>query len=110
MLPRILVMGAGITGSCVALELTRRGHDVTLVDQAHQPMTAASLHNEGKLHLGFVYASDPRHATHAVMLEGSLSFAPILASLTGATCRDLGPSSPFYYAVPHDSQISGRHP
>ena len=28
---RILVMGAGITGSCLALELERQGYHVTLV-------------------------------------------------------------------------------
>jgi glycine/D-amino acid oxidase-like deaminating enzyme len=54
------VLGAGIMGCCLALELAQRGRRVDLLDLAPAPMTGASLHNEGKLHLGFVYAKDPR--------------------------------------------------
>jgi glycine/D-amino acid oxidase-like deaminating enzyme len=105
MLPRILIMGAGITGSCLALRLEQDGCDVTLVDQARLPMTGASLNNEGKLHLGFVYAKDPWSATHPIMVEGSLSFLAVLSRLTGVTRGGIAPSRPFYYAIPRDSQV-----
>lgn len=99
------VLGAGIMGCCLALELSRRGHRVELIDRAAVPMTGASLHNEGKLHLGFVYANDPRQATHVVMARGSLSFAPILERLTGHDPAAYRASLPFQYFVPRDSQL-----
>jgi hypothetical protein len=102
---RILIMGAGITGSCLALALDAEGRDVTLVDSAPFPVMGASLHNEGKLHLGFVYANDPFRKTYQVMLEGSLTFSTIIQHLTGSSVNDLEASKPFFYAVPNDSQV-----
>ena len=99
------VLGAGIMGSCLALELAQRGYGVDLIDLAAVPMTGASLHNEGKLHLGFVYAKDPLKATHQVMLRGSLAFARILEKLTGCREEALMASRPFHYYVPLDSQV-----
>jgi len=69
-------------------------------------MTGASLHNEGKLHLGFVYANDPTKATHGLMVSGSLSFARIIRELTGALPADYLPSRPFHYLIPRDSLLT----
>jgi hypothetical protein len=68
-------------------------------------MTGASLHNEGKLHLGFVYASDPLKQTHKLMLRGSLAFARLLEELCGCEPHQLSPSKVFHYFVPNDSQL-----
>ena len=46
----------------MALELARHGVEVDLFDRPTRPMTGASGHNEGKLHLGYVYANDPTPA------------------------------------------------
>lgn len=100
------VLGAGIMGCCLALALAKRGHQVTLIDRASMPMTGASLHNEGKLHLGFVYAKDPLKETHKQMARGSLSFSRIIEQLTGRRPDTMLPSSPFHYFVPVDSQLS----
>lgn len=99
------VLGAGIMGCCLALELARRGRSVDLFDLAATPMLGASLHNEGKLHLGYVYAKDPHKETHGLMLRGSLSFARIVEGLTGACVDCFLPSQPFHYFVPVDSQL-----
>lgn len=99
------VLGGGIMGCCLALELARRGRRVTLVDRAPMPMMKASLHNEGKLHLGFVYGKDPHKATHGLLARGSLAFARILESLTAQPLETLRPSAPFHYYVPADSQL-----
>lgn len=99
------VLGAGIMGSCLALELAKRGCRVDLFDLASVPMTGASLHNEGKLHLGFVYANDPLRQTHGLMLRGSLAFSRIIKMLTGCGAESLSPSRPFHYFVPVDSQL-----
>lgn len=103
--PDVAVLGAGIMGACLALALAQRGYKVDLIDQADMPVTGASLHNEGKLHLGFVYAKDPTGNTHTIMLRGSLAFARILKQLTGCSADDFQVSAPFQYFVPNDSQL-----
>lgn len=99
------VLGAGIMGCCLALELSRRGYRVYLIDLADRPMRGTSLHNEGKLHLGFVYANDPTGETFRLMVRGSMSFAAILERLTGTGPDSLGISEPFHYFLPVDSQL-----
>lgn len=99
----VVVVGAGLTGSCVALALASRDVDVLLVDQDERAMNRASLRNEGKIHLGFVYANDPSLATSTLMLEGAVSFGSILSDLVGDAFQDVGISTPFNYLVAHDS-------
>ena len=60
----VAVLGAGLQGACVALELARRGYRVLLIDQSSGCMQRASLASEGKIHLGLVYANDLRACLH----------------------------------------------
>ena len=76
----ILVLGAGLQGTGVALELARRRIPVTLVDQDPRPLNRASLRNEGKIHLGFIYANDRSLGTAFLQLEGALRFRGIVES------------------------------
>jgi len=99
------ILGAGIAGCCLALELAQRGYSVDLIDLANEPVTGASLHNEGKLHLGFVYANDPLEKTHRLMLRGSLTFARIIERLTGSGPAAYMTPQPFHYFVPVDSRL-----
>jgi len=101
----IVILGAGIMGCCLALELAQRGYNIDLIDLANEPMTGASLHNEGKLHLGFVYANDPLKMTHRLMLRGSLTFTRIIERLAGAGPTAFMTSQPFHYFVPVDSNL-----
>ena len=78
---RVAVLGAGIMGSCVALRLARAGCSVTLVDQAAAPMSGASRWNEGKIHLGFLYAADTSGRTAAALLPGGLAFRTLIEEL-----------------------------
>ncbi len=82
--PHVAVLGAGITGCATALFLARRGTRVTLFDAAAAPFTGASRWNEGKIHLGFLYAADPSLATARRVLPGGLAFARLTATLIGA--------------------------
>ena len=93
-------------GCCLALELAQRGYCVDLYDLASTPMTGASLNNEGKLHLGFVYAKDPIKDTHKLMIRGSLAFTRIIKKLTGQSVEALHPSEPFQYFIPNESQLT----
>jgi glycine/D-amino acid oxidase-like deaminating enzyme len=80
---RAAVLGAGIMGSAVAIELARRGLDVTLIDREAAPMAATSRWNEGKIHLGYLYGADPTTATAQHILPGSLQFAERARELIG---------------------------
>src|SRR5262247_824486 len=103
----IVVLGAGFQGVCVALGLQSQGHAVTLVDKAPDCMTRASLRNEGKIHLGFVYANDASFRTSALMLRSSLAFARLIEEWlkTRIDWRALT-SRPFVYVIAHDSLLS----
>lgn len=102
---RIAILGAGNAGSCAALELASRGLSVDLYDENDSPVRRASFHNEGKVHLGILYARDPSLRTARLMLEGAFAFAPLLRRWTGLEARDTVFSTPFFYAV-HEGTMS----
>ena len=77
-LPSVAVIGAGIQGIGVALELAARGVSVDLYEKTDRVHARASLANEGKIHLGYIYAHDTTLRTARRMIEGSWSFSPIL--------------------------------
>ena len=100
------MLGAGLQGVGVALELARRGAQVVLIDQDPRPLNRASLRNEGKIHLGFIYANDRSLATASLQLEGALRFRSILSRWLGSGDEWLVPSTPFYYLCARDSVLS----
>ncbi|MBI1785844.1 FAD-binding oxidoreductase [Candidatus Sumerlaeota bacterium] len=104
-IPPIVVLGAGLQGSCIALELARSGQEVLLLDQDPIPMNRASLRNEGKIHLGLIYANDPSLATGALQLEGALRFRALLSRWIGPAADQLSLSAPFHYLVANDSVL-----
>jgi glycine/D-amino acid oxidase-like deaminating enzyme len=101
-----LVLGAGLQGSAIALELARRGKAVTLVDQDSMPMNRASLRNEGKIHLGLIYAADTTLKTALLQLRGALNFYPLLRRWLGPAVGSIGISTPFTYLVARDSVMN----
>jgi len=100
-----VVIGAGLTGVTAALELARAGIDVALVEQDSVAFNRASLRNEGKIHLGFVFAHDASLATANLMIAGALRFRSLLSRLAGPEIDRLTRSHPFTYTVPHDSLL-----
>jgi glycerol-3-phosphate dehydrogenase len=105
--PDVLILGAGIQGACAALGLAHAGHRVHIVDAADDCMSRASLRNEGKIHLGLVYANDPTGRTSTLMLEAALLFSELINRWCGrplpwSTLR----SRPFSYVVHRDSMCS----
>jgi glycine/D-amino acid oxidase-like deaminating enzyme len=102
----VAVLGAGLTGSCTALELARRGHTVALLDQDPVPMNRASRRNEGKIHLGLIYAADSSLTTARLQLRGALSFGALLERWLGEDAHRLHLSTPFAYLVARDSVLS----
>lgn len=101
----VLILGAGLLGTGVALELARRGFDVALVERDAHPLGRASLRNEGKIHLGFIYANDRSRATAFLQLEGALHFRAIVERWVGPAEDWLVRSAPFHYLVATDSVV-----
>lgn len=97
-------MGGGFAGCCCALALAEQGADVVIYERESQLLSRAAIANEGKLHLGFVYAGDRSLATARTMLSGAFSFVPILTRLLGCA-PPLNVSDPFFYLVHRDSQV-----
>jgi glycine/D-amino acid oxidase-like deaminating enzyme len=81
----VAVLGAGIMGSATALHLARLGCRVMLFDRADAPFCGASRWNEGKIHLGFLYAGDSTMSTARAVVTGGLEFKDQVASLTAST-------------------------
>lgn len=102
---RVAVIGGGIQGSCVAMELAMRGGEVDLIESKHQLMDGASRHTEGKIHLGFVFAKDPTLKTADLMMKGAFSFAPLMQRWLGSGFADIPVSPAFDYVVHCDSLV-----
>jgi glycine/D-amino acid oxidase-like deaminating enzyme len=102
----VAVIGAGMAGAGVALELAVRGVPVVLIERDAQAFGRASLRNEGKIHLGLIYANDASLATARLQLRGALAFGGLLRRWLGAEAGRLQPSTPFHYVVAHDSLLS----
>jgi glycine/D-amino acid oxidase-like deaminating enzyme len=100
------MLGGGITGVCAALELAERGVEVDLYEQASQVVSRASYWNEGKVHLGFVYAQDRSRKTARTMVEGALRFRPLLERWIEGAVLDGATSDPFIYAVHRDTIVA----
>lgn len=103
---RVAVLGAGLLGSCTALELARHGVAVDLIDREDRCLAQTSSRNEGKIHLGYVYANDTTLRTARTMIRGGLSFAPLLRGWLGEELDRVPVSTPFQYVVHRDSLVS----
>ena len=102
----VVVIGAGLAGCVAALELKSAGVDVVLLDSERAPMSGASRHNEGKIHLGYVYSKDPTGRTVDLMQEGAMSFAPVLRRHLAHALDAIPISGPFDYVVHPESLMS----
>ena len=100
---RVAVLGAGIMGSSVALFLARRGIEVTLIDGASEPFFGASRWNEGKIHLGYLYAGDPTLETARNVLHGGLTFRRLTEELIGCSLEGVITPQDDIYLVHRDS-------
>jgi glycine/D-amino acid oxidase-like deaminating enzyme len=101
----VVVLGAGLQGTGVALELARRGVGVTLFERDERAMNRASLRNEGKIHLGLIYANDRSLGTAHLQLEGALKFRRTIARWIEDEADGLSCSAPFHYLVAPDSIV-----
>jgi len=101
---RIGILGGGLQGCCLALSLADRGFDVTLFDRNDRLLSRTAVANEGKVHLGYMYANDPSYLTARMMMQGALAFAPFFARHLGLAKNSMTVSRPAAYVVHRDSQ------
>lgn len=87
------------------MALADAGFEIEIYDRLAAPLAAASSHNEGKIHLGYVYANDPSLRTARLMVRGALSFERLLRRWIGSDVERIPVSSPFHYAVHKDSLV-----
>jgi glycerol-3-phosphate dehydrogenase len=91
----VAVIGAGVVGAATALELSRRGADVALLEAEPEPALQASATNSGVLHTGF--DSKPGELETELILRAALLRDPVLDALgiplirCGALVRSLAP-------------------
>ena len=69
---KILVIGAGIFGCCIAIELNKVGYEVILLEQNSDIMQRASKLNHNRIHFGFHYPRSVKTARQS--LDGLVSF------------------------------------
>jgi glycine/D-amino acid oxidase-like deaminating enzyme len=105
---RVGVLGGGLQGCCAALALAERGAEITLFDKNDALLSRAAVANEGKIHLGYMYAGDPTLSTAKTMMAGALSFAPFLERYLGQPVHSFSVSVPATYVVHRDSQQSAE--
>lgn len=102
----IAIFGAGILGTCTALELAERGHHVALFERNAEPFSEASLFNEGKLHMGFVYAADPTFRTAERMIRGGAHFLNFMRRWVPGAALHVLPARSFDYVVHRDTMVT----
>src|SRR5260370_12608277 len=106
---RVGVLGGGLQGCCVALSLAQHDIDVALFDRNDKLLSRAAVANEGKIHLGYMYANDPSHSTARMMMRGALVFAPSFARHLAFPYQPM-PASPPPPPVLHPHPPPTPHP
>lgn len=108
-----VIVGAGIHGISVALALASRGRKSLVLEASDSPFAGASVKNEGKIHLGFVYALDRTGETTRAMVEGSLAFAPLIDDWCDGFDWAAARSQQFAYVVMNEGlagpELIGSH-
>jgi hypothetical protein len=94
-----------LSGCWTPLALARHGIPRKIYSLNDQELLDASLHNEGKVHLGFLYARDRSLNTSRLMANGARHFRGIVARLTGFDVSE-ALSTPFLYGLHRESIVS----
>lgn len=102
----VAILGGGLQGCCTALALASQGITVTIFDGRSRLMDGAASANEGKIHLGYMYANDPSLTTAKLMMRGALSFEPFLRQHLSCSSEIFQLSQPAIYSVHRQSQVS----
>jgi len=104
---KALVLGAGIQGILVAMQLAKKGYEVKILDKSCKALNRASRFNEGKIHLGLIWANDRSFETANYILDSAMAFAPVIEELVGEKAPwQNWLSTPFDYVCMQDSMLN----
>ena len=92
-------------GASLALFLSRRGFHVCLFDRESAPLAGASRWNEGKIHLGYLYAADPSLETARRVIPGGLNFKPLISELIETDIAPYVTEQGDFYLVHRESVV-----
>jgi len=104
----IAVLGGGLQGCCIAMALADRGQEVVIFDRSDMLLSRAAVANEGKIHLGYMYAGDRSLRTAKMMMRGALFFAPFMSRRLGVPHDSFDVSEAAQYVVHRQSQKSAE--
>lgn len=102
---KVAIIGGGLAGCLTALALAQKGIHSEVFERNNRELFEASYFNEGKVHIGFLYAHDFSRETSKLMVSGAVTFRTIVAELTGFDTAE-ALSTPFLYAVHRNSLVS----
>lgn len=86
----VLVVGGGIFGCSIAIELSKSGFETTLIEKSGAILSQATKNNHNRIHYGYHYPRSIETASQS--LDGLVSF---LMTYKGAVITDF----PNYYAI-----------
>jgi hypothetical protein len=104
----VAVIGGGIQGCLAAIDVVSRGYDAVLFERRDGLTLAASRWNQGKIHLGYLFANDPSLSTARRMISGAVTFAPLLDRYLERPLAFLPRSSAVIYGVHRQSLITSE--
>jgi len=96
---KVKVIGAGIFGCSIAIELAKVGYDVTLIEKNNDIMSEASKCNHNRIHFGFHYPRSIKTAKES--LDGLVLF---LMRFKDAIVSDFDN----YYFVEKNSKVTSQ--
>lgn len=99
------ILGGGIMGCTLAIALSEHGRKSTLFERETHLMAGASRWNEGKLHLGYLYAASGSLSTAQSILPGTISFRPWIENALGQPIDDWLTPQPDHYLLHRNSVI-----
>lgn len=102
---KVAIIGGGLAGCLTAPAFARKGMHSEIFERNDRELFEASYFNEGKVHLGFLYAHDFSGETSKLMVSGAVTLRTIIAELTGFDIAE-ALSTPFLYAVHRNSLVS----
>src|SRR5690242_13185158 len=100
----VAILGGGLQGCCTALALAEQRANVVLFEQSGSLLSRTAIANEGKIHLGYMYAADPSLETARTMIQGALAFAPFFDRYLGIPLGQMKKSARTNYVVHRNSQ------
>lgn len=104
---KALVLGGGLQGVLAAFKLDKIGFEVTIVEKSEKLLNRASRVNEGKIHLGIIYANDKSFDSAKYMMKSAMCFDTMIEEIVGERAPwQKWLSAPFYYIKMKSSLLS----